>query len=38
MITKKRNINRKSKIMSILYFYVKKRDITFAGDREDFFG
>ena len=30
-------MSRKLKVISILYFYVKKRDITFAGDVEDFF-
>ena len=37
MITEKPNTNRKLKRNSILYFDVKKRDITFAGDGEDFF-
>ena len=37
MITEKPNVKGKLKRISILYFDVKKRDITFAGDGEDFF-
>ena len=37
MITEKPNMSRKLKRISILYFYVKKRDITFVGDGEDSF-
>ena len=37
MITEKPNMNRKLKRISILYFDVKKRDITFAGMEKIFF-
>ena len=37
MITEKPNMNRKLKRNSILYFDVKKRDITFAGMEKIFF-